>query len=386
MRASCRHALLFAAVLWLAPSGLAGQQTTLKPKVDALAQPLIDRGVLVGLVIGIVDGGNSYVFGYGKVSRDVDRRPDGQTVFEIGSVTKVFTALLLADMAEQKLVGFDDPVAELLPGSVVVPQRDGRAITLLDLATHTSGLPRLPDNLAPLIRKKPENPYADYTVKQLYEFLSEHSLARKPGTEYAYSNLGMGLLGHALARRAGTSYENLVVQKICLPLGMKETCIKLPEGLRSRLARGHDRHGKPAANWDIPVLAGAGALRSTADDLLKFLRANVGPSDSPLSPAIRATHRPRHDIGKSNGKIALGWHVRPDGDILWHNGETGGYHSYVAFRPDRTIAVVLLSNSAVGMVDELGLRLMKLLAGEAVEPLQVGNGDQPRVRPVGAVM
>jgi len=369
MRASCIHAVLFAAVSWLAPSGLAGQQTALKPKVDALAQPLVDRGVLVGLVIGIVDGGESDVFGYGKVSRDLDRTPDGQTVFEIGSVTKVFTGLLLAEMAEQKLVALDDPVARLLPESVVVPQRDGQPITLLDLATHTSGLPRLPDNLGPLIREKPENPYADYTVKQLYEFLSEYSLTRKPGTQYAYSNLGMGLLGHALARREGTSYENLVVQKICLPLGMQQTRIALSAELRSRLASGHNRRGDPVANWDIPVLAGAGALRSTADDLLRFLRANIGLSDGPLSAAVRATHRPRHEIGKSNGKIALGWHVRAEGDILWHNGETGGYHSYVAFRRDRRIGVVVLSNSAVGVVDELGLRLMKLLAGQPVEPL-----------------
>ncbi len=376
MHAAFRHAALLVAALWAAPLAVAGEGTKLKPKVDVLAQPLIDGGTLMGLVVGIVDGDKTHVFGYGKVSREADRAPDRNTVFEIGSVTKVFTALLLAEMAERKLVGLEDPVDKLLPDSVAVPQRDERAITLLDLATHTSGLPRLPDNLMPLIRKKPQNPYADYTVKQLYEFLAKHSLARKPGTQYAYSNLGMGLLGHALARRAGTSYQSLVVQRICLPLGMKETRIELSDDLRSRLARGHDRRGDPVPNWDIPTLAGAGALRSTGSDLLKFLRANIGLGNSRLSTAIATTHRPRQQIGKSAGKIALGWHIRAGEKILWHNGQTGGYHSFVAFQKNRKIAVVVLSNSAVGIVDQLGLRLMKLLSGESVEPLEVGSTGQ----------
>jgi D-alanyl-D-alanine-carboxypeptidase/D-alanyl-D-alanine-endopeptidase len=375
MGALCRHAVLLAAVLWAVPSGLAGEQTQLKPQVDALAEPLVDGGILVGLVVGLVDGDHTHVFGYGRLSRNADRTPDGKTVFEIGSVTKVFTALLLADMAEHGRVRLEDPVEELLPDTVAVPQRDQRAITLLDLATHTSGLPRLPDNLSPLIRENPANPYADYTAKHLYEFLSKHSLARKPAAQFVYSNLGMGLLGHALARQAGTSYESLIVQRICLPLGMKETRIELSEDLRSRLAQGHNRNGDPVANWDFSVLAGAGALRSTADDMLKFLRANIGPSDGPLSAAIRATHRPRHEIDKSGGMIALGWHIRLRGKTLWHSGETGGYHSYVAFQKDRRIGVVVLSNSAAEIVDQLGLRLMALLSGEHVEPMDLGRRE-----------
>jgi D-alanyl-D-alanine-carboxypeptidase/D-alanyl-D-alanine-endopeptidase len=374
LRAFYQGVVFLAVALCAAPSGLAGLQANLKPKVDALAQPLVERGVLVGVVIGIVDGNNTQTFGYGKVSRRSKRTPDGKTVFEIGSITKLFTGLLLADMAQRKLVRLEEPVAGLLPRCVTVPQREGRTITLLDLATHTSGLPRLPGNLEPLILKKPGNPYADYTVRQLYQFLSKYSLTRKPGARYEYSNLGMGLLGHALARRAGTSYESLVVRRICLPLGMQETRIQLSEELRSRLAQGYDNHGDPAANWDMPALAGAGALRSTADDLLKFLRANMGLGPCPLAAAIDATHRPRHQIDKSGAEIAIGWHIRAGEEILWHSGETGGYHSFIAFRRGRKIGVVVLSNSAVGIVDQIGLRLMKLLAGESVEPLEAGGG------------
>ncbi|UJP05358.1 MAG: beta-lactamase family protein [Nitrosomonas sp.] len=157
-----------------------------------------------GIVIGIVEPAGRRIVAHGRFGIDDPRFVDGNTIFEIGSVTKVFTALLLADMVQHAEVALTDPIAKYLPEEVVVPQRGDKVITLVDLATHMSGLPRMPDHFAPV---NPDNPYADYSVEQLYQFLSNHQLTRDIGTQWEYSNLGYGILGHILARRAGTDYE-----------------------------------------------------------------------------------------------------------------------------------------------------------------------------------
>ena len=224
-------------------------------------------------------------------------------MFEIGSVTKVFTALLLADMVRRGEVALDDPVAKYLPAEVKVPTRAGRSITLLDLATHTSALPRLPDNFQP---KDPTNPYADYSVEQLYQFISSYQLTRDIGATFEYSNLGAGLLGHALARRAAMDYETLMRSRVLAPLGMSSTAIALSPELQSRLTAGHDAQLRTVPNWDLPTLAGAGALRSTANDLLAFL-AVLGQSESSLASAMTATLTVRRPVGAAGSDIALGW-------------------------------------------------------------------------------
>jgi D-alanyl-D-alanine-carboxypeptidase/D-alanyl-D-alanine-endopeptidase len=347
----------------------------LRDDAAALAEPLIDGGQVVGLAVGIIQRDRTAVFGFGRTATGGETVPDGKTVFEIGSVTKVFTGLLLAEMVEDGSVRLDQPVAELLPSGVTVPQRDGRPITLLDLATHSSGLPRLPANLLPQIAENPDNPYASYTVDDLVAFLAGCELADRPGEKFVYSNLGTGLLGHALACRAGTGYEELVVERICKPLGMRDTRTALSGPMRRRLAQGHNAAGKPVANWDIPTLAGAGALRSTADDLLRFVAANLAPDDTPLAAAIRLAHVPRRDIDTPKGKIALAWHIRTPDRVYWHNGQTGGYHSFVGFRKGRRAGVVVLANSAAGQVDRLGSQLLELAARQ-----QAAGAAQPGER------
>src|SRR5271155_2047065 len=227
------------------------------PTDSEIRQILVDRidkdRQSVGIVIGVIEPAGRRVVAYGSLEKG-DKRPlDGDTIFEIGSVTKVFTSLLLADMVQRGEVALTDPVAKYLPPGVKMPERSGRQITLQDLATHTSGLPRLPPNLAP---KDPANPYADYTVEPLYQFLSSYQLTRDIGSKYEYSNLGGGLLGHVLARRAGLDYEALVRSRICEPLGMKSTAITLSAGMKARMAVGHDRSLDAVENWDLPVLAG----------------------------------------------------------------------------------------------------------------------------------
>src|SRR5690348_6485445 len=206
----------------------------------------------IGIVVGVVDPNGRRVVAYGSLAKNDNRSLNGDTVFEIGSMSKVFTSLVLMDMVRRGEVALTDPVSKFLPATVKVPERNNRKITLADLSTQSSGLPRMPSNFTP---KDPNNPYADYTVQQMYDFLSGYQLTRDIGSQYEYSNLGVGLLGHVLTLRAGTSYEALVRARICDPLGMKDTRVTLTSEMRARLAVGHSETLAPVANWDIPTLA-----------------------------------------------------------------------------------------------------------------------------------
>ena len=309
------------------------------------------------MVVGAIDPRGRRVVAHGKLEAGDPRQLDGDTLFEIGSVTKVFTALLLADMVARGEVALGDPVGKLLSAEVKVPERGGRAITLLDLATHTSALPRMPANFAP---KDPWDPYADYSIAQLNDFLSTHALTRDIGTQYEYSNLGVGLLGLALARRAGMDYETLVRTRIAEPLAMASTRITLSPALQARLAVGHDGELTKVASWHLSeAFVGAGALRSSANDLLVFLAANLGYASTPLAPAMADMLKVRRPIGGGSHEMALGWHVlkRANMEIVWHNGQTGGYHSYVGYDAKTRTGVVVLSNSSSD-IDDIGMHLL----------------------------
>lgn len=309
-----------------------------------------------GIAAGLLDASGRRFLAAGTRNGPGTPPPDERSVFEIGSVTKTFTATLLAEMAGRGEVRLAEPVADLLPPGVRVPARGRRQITLFDLATQSSGLPRLPGNLAP---RDDANPYADYTEAQLFAFLGSYELPRAPGAEYEYSNLGFGLLGLALARRAGTSYEGLVRERILAPLGLRDTAVALSPDLRSRLVPGHNERGGAASNWDIPTLAGAGALRSTARDLVAYVAANLAAEHGEggaLGRAMREARQRRRPIAPGRS-IGLGWHLVDAAGIVWHNGGTGGYHTFVGFDPARGTGVVLLANSELS-IDELGMRLL----------------------------
>lgn len=346
---------------------------TSTPTKDAELQSLLSKrtaqaGTSVAVVAGILDeSGRRIVIGKGEQAGAVD----GDTIFEIGSVTKVFTGQLLAEAVSRNEIKLDDPISKFLPASVKTPERNGRQITLLDLATHSSALSRMPDNMVP---KDAENPYADYSVTQMYEFLSDFKPARDIGAKYEYSNFGAGLLGHILALKAGANYEALVLERICRPLGMTNTCITLLPALKKRLAPGHDASGAPAKNWDLPTFAGAGALRSTVNDLLKFLAANLELAPAKLAPAIRLAQQSQREAG-AQMKIGLGWHIseKHDAKIVWHNGGTGGYHSFIGFNPATKRAVVLLANSARSF-DDIGFHLL-----ESKYPLAGAESGKERV-------
>ena len=314
----------------------------------------------VGIVVGIVDANGRRTVAYGSLAKNDNRKLDGDSVFEIGSMTKVFTSLVLMNMVGRGEVALADPISKYLPANVKVPERNGRKITLADLSTQSSGLPRLPDNLTP---KDKNNPYADYTVQQMYDFLSGYTLTRDIGSQYEYSNLGVGLLGHVLSLRAGTSYEALVRSRVCDPLGLKDTRINLTPRMKARLAVGHSGGLAPLENWDLPTLAGAGALRSTANDMLTFLAANLGFIKTPLAQDMADEVSVRRPAGAPGMEIAYAWHIQTQGgnSIIWHNGGTGGYRTYMGYNPKTRVGVVVLANiSTPAGGDDIGRHLLDL--------------------------
>ena len=366
----CRSLFLFALVI-LSPAVTGAQHFPSDEDLMTLIQSRVDEDRAVGIVLGVIEAdGITRIVSYGDAGPNA--RPLGKkSVFEIGSVTKVFTGILLADMVARGEMSLADPVAKYLPDGVTMPSRGGREITLLDLSVHHSALPRLPDNMSP---SDVANPYADYTVEQMYTFLSGYELSRNIGSEYEYSNLAVGLLGHVLARASGQIYESLVRERILEPLGMTRTGISLDEDMRNWMANGHDPEGNVVPLWDLPTFAGAGALRSDVTDLLLFLAANTGPAETPLERSMRDSHEVQKRVNKRMA-VALNWHVQYVGDekILWHNGGTAGFRTFIGFDPATSVGVVVLTNSGHG-ADDIGFHLINPgmpLAEPPVERIEV---------------
>lgn len=352
---------LLALLLSLPAAATAAPTSPLPPRVDKAIRQRIADDEYPALVVALIDHGHSRILTYGKVAGG--RPPRADTEFEIGSVTKTFTALLLARAVTQGRLQLDAPLATLLPG-FKLPGRDGHAITLANLATQHSGLPRLPGNMHPA---DVDDPYADYDGAQLKAFLAGYTLAYTPGTHYAYSNLGVGLLGYALARHAGTAYGALLRRRVLQPLGMRHTGVRLDAADRARLARGHSDTGKPTGNWHFAALAGAGGLRSSGADMLRYLRANMGLSHPALQAALALAHTPRTDGPDADERIGLVWMTRHAGTstVIWHNGMTGGYASFIGFTGNHQRGVVILTNGAVS-VDDLGFAT--LMPGAPLQP------------------
>ena len=310
--------------------------------IHAYLQQCVDNEVPNGcMVVGLVDERGSRIVSYGKLDNGTSQEANGDTLFEIGSVTKTFTGLLLQDMIARGEMNLDDPVAKYLPKSVRMPNHNGKEITLRHLATQTSGLPHDPDNYEP---KQANNLFADYTIEELYTFLSNYKLTRDPGAQFEYSNLGFELLGYVIAVKARMNYEALVTDRICRPLKMDSTGITLTPELKSRLATGHNTYGftTPVLTFSA-VTAGAGALHSTANDLLKYLSANLGLTPSSLTPFMGEMQIP-HFHGTTNFDLGLVWWIRDlhGTKIIWHGGATPGFSAYVGIDKARRRGVVVL--------------------------------------------
>lgn len=336
-------------------------------QIDRLIQPLIESKSLIGCVVGIIDNGTQEIHAYGEIHKGAGDKPVGSTIYEIGSITKAFTGTLLGDMVQRGEVKLDDPLQDFLPANVKLHLAKDQPIKLVDLASQTSGLPRLPGNFAP---KDATNPYADYTPKLMFEFLSKHQLRRPPG-EYEYSNLGMGLLGYELAERTKKTYEQLVVERICDPLDMRDTRITLSSEQQKRLAPPYNAELNDDKNWDLNCLAGAGGLRSTVNDMLKLAAASLSDDDHrPVVAAIHEAWKPRYSKQGEIG-VGLAWHIARDGVTRWHNGQTGGYTAALFIVPSKKLAVVVLCNTACENTTPLAEKITQAALGMTPEPLAV---------------
>ncbi|MBL8748884.1 MAG: serine hydrolase [Planctomycetes bacterium] len=336
-------------------------------EIDAVCQPLVDAGLLVGCVVGVACGDEHLVRGYGVRSAG-GQEPSATTLFEIGSVSKVFTGVLLASAVVRGEVKLDDAAQTLMPDGVELPKRDDAPMLLWHLATHTSGLPRLPD----MEGADPADPYAHFAADRLFEAASHAKLRRAPGTAYEYSNLGVGLLGAMLVRKAGAaSFDALLRERITGPLAMADTAVELDAARRERFAAPFDADGSPCRPWRLAALAGAGGIRSTVDDMLRFAVAQFASGDSELDRAMGLAREKRHE-GKGGIALGLGWHIARDAETRWHNGETGGFHAWIGVHRPSHVAVCMLANTARGEVDAVAESILRrACGGPAPKPLAI---------------
>jgi D-alanyl-D-alanine-carboxypeptidase/D-alanyl-D-alanine-endopeptidase len=308
-------------------------------EIDRLATAFLDQGKSSALSIGIVigDSGGEGMrvmrLNYGSTSKNHGRAVTSTTLYEIGSITKLFTGILLAQAVMSGEVGLNDPIQSYMPPGIQAPNYRGEPITLKELATHRSSLPR--------------DPGTD-SLSSLYTWLNEYQLPRAPGTQYAYSNLGYGLLGDILARLSGMDFGTLEFESISQPLGLQDTRPNLSAEQRERLAQGYTYDGSPTEYFpETGALSGAGYLRSTLQDMMRFLIANMQPQSSALGAAIALAQREEAEGPDPGTHIGLGWNIEKPGtpdERLWKAGATSGFTSYITFAADGSYGFVILNN------------------------------------------
>ncbi len=340
--------------------------------VAAVIEPFLKDKPYVGVTVGVVSPAEHSFHAFGQVQREsLSQPPREDTIFEIGSITKSFTGTLLALLASEGRVQLDDPANKYLKPEWQLPSAEARAVTLAELATHTSGLPVQPPLIGffALATGVPDNPYSKFDGDALQKTMSSLKLSHPIGQDYEYSNLGVGLLGHSLvtAAQAG-SYEELLRDRLLKPLELRDTSIALSDDQKNRFAQPHKLNGDPTPAWDFATLEACGGLRSTTSDMIRWIEAHLGRFDTPLKPALRMSHQVRFpsEPGHNKRDVQLGlcWHWipitgRPE-RAVFHNGGTYGSRSFVAFVPSKNVGVVLLSNSGHS-VDEVGVTLLQRL-------------------------
>jgi CubicO group peptidase (beta-lactamase class C family) len=344
-----------------------GRKRTGAPELpsDAQVQELLRSRIetqrrAIGITAGIVSSGEQRLIPFGRLNQTESRQCRADTIFELASVTKVFTALLLADMVQRREVNLHDPLVSHLPESVTIPERGGRQITLLDIATHTSGLPYWPGNLPQADQPGGQEALMRYTSDDLHEFLRTYSLPRDIGSRWEYSNVGYVLLGEALAHRTGLDFATLIRTRITGPLGMKDTDVAWSQTQRRRAATGHDTTLAAVMEQRAQFLAAAGGLHSSAEDMVRLLTALLHPRWSRLGAAFSTALAQRRPAEAAESDQTLGWLMRSttDGEVALMLGGSYGFASAVAIDPVRRWGVVILSNS-IEPVADLAMRVLR---------------------------
>ncbi len=335
--------------------------------VEQLIKERVNRAYNVGIVVAVISPDGTHFYNYGKSSKQSNAWPVNEnSLFPLASITKVFTGLLFADMVEQGKLGLDDPAQKYLPQTIRLPTYKGREITLIQLATHTSGLSPRP---VPPESAIGEDPYGHLTTQDLENFLNHYSLTRAPGTQYEYGDLGFGLLADIVSNQAGISYPSLISERITKPLAMDHTQIITSPNINQKLITGYNAADQQTPFFHFPILQGAGALYSTASDLTKFVSANLGLNKSHLYSAMKLSHIPRQTEGNpamnmdfpgvENLSIGIGWNIDGQHQVIWKNGNMPGFSSFIGFNPVKKIGVVILTNTGnVIYTTNLGIHLL----------------------------
>lgn len=341
-----------------------GRAATLPVDVQNEISNRVTYGYSPGIALALINSSSTNYYAFGRASYSDSRALNEDSLFEIGSLTKSFTATLLADMSLRSELQLTNNLKLFFPAVVKIPSRNQKEITLLHLATHTSGLPRLPDNFTP---KDWMNPYADYTDFLRDQFLSTYTLPVDPGARYTYSNFGFALLGDALVNELGTNFEALVRARITSVLGMPDTSTSLGAAQQSRLTQGHSGV-LPVPYWDFPTFFGAGGLKMSVRDMATFIAANMGIRTSPLSAAFTECQKTRANSDITGGTVGLAWQILNNTGvkIIWHDGATGGFNTFVGF--NGTTGVVIFSNGNLD-VSDLGFSLLSPALGFVPVPV-----------------
>ncbi len=356
--------IAFALIVALGRPARAEIAAATRARIDEIASAPVAHGEAPAIMLGVISGSDRMIRAFGETALGSGVRPTATTEWEIGSITKTFTAMLLALYVQRGVVRYDDPLQKYVPDGVSVPSYHGRPITLLDLATHTSGLPKDPDLSG----------VRHLDTATMYQRLEAYQLTRAPGREFEYSNWGFALLAHALMRATGDDYQNLVEREICAPLAMVDTRIDLTPQEAARQAQGYSPEGfpRPHDNVTWPAFNGAGALRSTMDDMMRYLAYNMGQMKTPLDTLLPDLQKRWHRGGRARTGVGLAWQMVPmrgtHNTVIWKNGAASGFFSYIGFVKETGTGVIVLANRKVP-VGRIGIQILRALngAGSVIE-------------------
>lgn len=331
--------------------------TELDKKIEAIVQPFMFESKTVALSIGILKDGKTYFYNYGETKKGNGQIPSSKNLYEIGSITKTFTGILLAKAVTENKIRLNDPVNKFLPKNTPILKFGNDTLKIVHLSNHTSGLPPLPDNFG---ATDLVNPYMDYDEKKLFAYLKHASISRKPGEKWEYCNLGVGLLGYILQQVNKMPFEKMVTDFITAKAGMTDTREFLTKKDSALFVQGYDENISTQSQWDFKALTAAGSLRSNTEDMLKYAALNLNTADSKLKQAIELSHQETFDAVEQ--KIGLNWFIQNWGwgPLLFHGGATGGYRSLLAVNPNTKNAIIVLSNTAVSN-DAVGVAILKYI-------------------------
>ena len=352
----------------------AADKGNLEAALDREVKKFVNHGLSYGVIIGVYKNNKSFIKGYGTLSRDSTAPPDSATIFQLASVSKLFTAATLQVLCDEGVLRMDASLGELL-GGILALSPAAQQVTLRQLVTHTSGFPKVPKSLLGKVTKITgkkrllENPYSHLEMKDVFDYLHATEGKREPG-RFQYSNFGMGLLGHVMEIVAKNDLESLVAEKLLAPLDMKDTAIVLTPEMDRHLAQGYARNGEPNPIWTFGALGGAGAFNSSVSDMMKFIRANINEI-SPITHSLKKMHEKQFGGHTGSGWMQSTFMDRFFGNrsVIWHSGMVGGYSSYVSIDTENKTGLVILSNKSVD-VTMLGMMLTRQVRTQSWPPQQ----------------